>query len=160
MRIHPAKPGAPLTAVESMEVIAGKGISGNLRYFDRISKSTGMPSRRQISLIEREQIAEHAATLGLQKIAPGLVRANIETEGVNLISLIGQQIQIGTTILDLYAPRDPCSKMDAICQGLRELMLENRQGVMAEVVRSGRIQVGDPIQVTTEAATNSPELHV
>ena len=30
-------------------------------------------------------------------------------------------------------------------QGLRELMLNNRQGVLAQVLRSGNIQVGDAI---------------
>jgi MOSC domain-containing protein YiiM len=35
--------------------------------------------------------------------------------------------------------------MDAICQGLRERMLGHRQGVLAQVVRSGSIRVGDPI---------------
>jgi MOSC domain-containing protein YiiM len=37
--------------------------------------------------------------------------------------------------------------MDAICQGLRELMMNNRQGVLAQVIRSGKIQVGDRIRV-------------
>jgi hypothetical protein len=37
--------------------------------------------------------------------------------------------------------------MDAICAGLRELMKNNRQGVLAEAVRSGTIKVGDCIQV-------------
>src|SRR5256885_7561570 len=49
------------------------------RYFGRVSRNSGKPSRRQLSLIEREQIAEHAAPLGLETIAPGAVRANIET---------------------------------------------------------------------------------
>jgi MOSC domain-containing protein YiiM len=35
--------------------------------------------------------------------------------------------------------------MDRICQGLRELMKDNRVGVIAEVVRSGKIRVGDSI---------------
>ena len=37
--------------------------------------------------------------------------------------------------------------MDGVCAGLRELMKNNRQGVLAEVVRSGSIRVGDCIQV-------------
>jgi hypothetical protein len=37
--------------------------------------------------------------------------------------------------------------MDAICQGLRERMMNSRQGVLAEVRRSGRIRVGDRICV-------------
>ncbi len=145
LHLHPPQPGTPLTAVDSIEVVADKGIAGEPRYFGRMSRDRGKPSRRQISLIEREQIAGHAAALGLETIPPGAVRSNIETEGINLVQLVGHEVQIGDAVLFLYAPRDPCEKMDAICQGLRELMMHDRQGVMAQVVRSGKINVGDTI---------------
>ena len=145
LHLHPQEPGESLTAVQSIELVEGKGIQGNPRYFGRVSRSTGKPSRRQVTLIEREQISEHAVTLGLESISPGAVRSNIETNGIDLISLIGREIQIGGAVIFLYAPRDPCEKMDAICQGLRERMMNSRQGVLAEVVRSGRVQVGDAI---------------
>jgi len=145
LHLHPAESGAPLQAVETLEVVEGKGIAGEARYFGRRSRDTGQPTRRQVSLIEREQIAEHAAALGLPAIVPGAVRSNIETTGVNLIALLGREIVIGEAVLRLYAPREPCPKMDAICQGLRARMMNQRQGVMAEVVRSGRVRVGDGI---------------
>ena len=145
LHLHPAESGALLQAVESVEVVAGKGISGDARYFGRLSRDTGQPTRRQVTLMEREQIAEHATALGLPSIAPGAVRSNIETTGINLIGLLGRDIQIGEAVLRLYAPRDPCAKMDAICQGLRARMLDQRQGVLAEVVRSGTVRVGDAI---------------
>lgn len=138
--------------VQSIELVESKGIRDEPRYFGRSSRSTGQPSRRQTTLIEREQIAEHAASLGLQSIPPGAVRSNLETSGINLISLIGREIEIGDAVLLLYAPRDPCEKMDAVCMGLRKLMMNNRQGVLAQVVRSGKIHVGDPIKVLTANA--------
>ena len=147
LHLHPAESGSPLQAVDAVEVVAGKGISGDARYFGRLSRDTGQPTRRQVSLIEREQITEHAAALGLPAIAPGAVRSNIETSGVNLIALLGQKIEIGGAVLHLYAPRDPCAKMDAICQGLRARMMDQRQGVLAEVVRSGAVRVGDAILI-------------
>jgi MOSC domain-containing protein YiiM len=152
LHLHPAEPHAPLEGVESIEVVESKGILGEPRYFGRRSRDSGKPSRRQVTLIEREQIAEHATALGLKSIPPGAVRSNIETRGINLIALIGQEIQIGDAVLALYAPRDPCEQMDAICQGLRQLMTENRQGVLAEVVRSGKISVGDSISVRVPGA--------
>ena len=79
------------------------------------------------------------------------MRSNIETSGVNLIGWLGQEVQIGEAVLRFYAPRDPCAKMDAICQGLRELMLHNRQGVLAEVVRSGTVRVGDSVALLSSA---------
>ena len=151
LHLHPIEPGEPLTSVPAVGVVEGKGIQGEPRYFGRISRHTGKPTLRQVSLIEREQIAEHATALGLMTIPPGAVRANIETEGIDLVVLKGQEVEIGGAILLLYEPRDPCSRMDAICQGLRELMMNDRQGMMAEVVRSGTIKVGDTIIVRKAA---------
>ena len=153
LHLHPAEPGARLTTVESSEVVVGKGILGEPRYFGRLSRD-GQPSRRQVSLMETEQIAGHAQALGLQSIPPGAVRANIETSDINLVALVGQHIQIGEAVLFIDAPRDPCAKMDAICQGLRDLMMDNRQGVLAQVLRSGRIKIGDRI---TTAEVSEPD---
>ena len=149
LHLHPVNAGDPLQAVEMIELIEGKGILDEPRYFGRLSRKTGQLSKRQVTLIEREQIRQHAETLGLSSIPHGAVRSNIETLHINLIALIGSEIEIGEAVLSFYAPRDPCSKMDAICQGLRELMTENRQGVLAQVVRSGKIRVGDSIKVRT-----------
>jgi MOSC domain-containing protein YiiM len=131
--------------VEEIDLMAGKGIQGEPRYFEKISRHTGKPSRRQVSLMEREQIAEHAAALGLQSIAPGRVRANIETEGIDLIQLIGKRVKVGEAILLFYEGRTPCQQMDDICNGLRSLMENNRQGVMAEIIQSGKVRARDII---------------
>ena len=147
LHLHPSRSGEAFQGVEAIEVVAEKGILGNGRYFGRISSSSGKPSRRQVSLIEREQIAGHAAALGLEGIRPGAVRANVETEGINLVALVGRKIQIGSAVLYLYEAREPCPKMDLVCQGLRARMMNSRQGVMAEIVQSGSIRRGDAIAV-------------
>jgi MOSC domain-containing protein YiiM len=156
LHLHPAVGGEPMRAAEVIEVVAGKGIAGNGRYFARTNR-LGQPSRRQASVIEREQIAKHAATLGLQSIAPGAVRSNIETADIDLIALVGRDVQVGTAVLRFYEPRTPCEKMDRICQGLRKLMENQKQGVLAEVVRGGTIRVGDaiaPLSATQENSAN------
>ena len=152
LHLHPVAAGAPLQSVEVVEFVADKGIQGDTRYFGRLSRDTGKPARRQVTLMEREQIAEHATALGLKSIAPGAVRSNVETDGIDLVALVGQEVQIGEAVLFVYAPRDPCEKMDAICKGLRERMLKNRQGVLAQVRRSGTVRVSDPIRVLGPAA--------
>jgi len=135
-----------MRAVEEFEVVEQKGIRGNPRKFGVISRSAGQPSKRQVSLIEREQIAEHAATLGLQTIVPGAVRSNIETTGLDLVALVGKQVQIGDAILFLYEARTPCEKMDRVCPGLRALMEDGHQGVLAQVICGGVIRVGDKVR--------------
>ncbi len=146
LHLHPAEPGTPLASVEVVELVQDKGIEGDTRYFGRPGKSPTEPFRRQVSLIEREQIAEHAAGLGLKAIPAGAVRSNIETTGINLVALLGREIEIGEARLFLYTPRDPCAKMDAICLGLRERMMNSRQGVLAQVRRGGKVRIGDPIR--------------
>ena len=145
LHLHPEKAGDPLRAVEQIEVVEQKGIRGNGRYFGRHSRSTGEPSKRQVTLMEREQIAGHAATLGLEKIAPGAVRSNIETSGVNLVELLGREVRVGTATLLFYEARTPCEKMNRLCEGLRALMENNKQGVLAQVIHGGGIRVGDEI---------------
>jgi MOSC domain-containing protein YiiM len=135
-----------MRAVQEMDLVAGKGIQQDTRYFGRSSRSGG-PSKRQVTLMEREQITEHAAVLGLKSIPPGLVRANIETEGIEWVPLSGRRVRIGSAELLIGSPRDPCEKMDRIAPGLRRLMDHAKQGVLAEVVVSGSIRVNDRIEV-------------
>jgi MOSC domain-containing protein YiiM len=142
--LHPPAPGDPLQSVDEIRAEAGRGIVGDARIFGRKDRK-GEASRRQISLMAREQIALHAAALGLSGIAPGAVRANIETSGIDLMSLVGQQVKAGGAVLFFYEPRTPCGKMDLVAPGLRELMAHGRQGVMAQVIISGDIRVGDAI---------------
>ncbi|MFN7140119.1 MAG: MOSC domain-containing protein [Limisphaerales bacterium] len=151
LHLHPEQSGEAFRKVSSMELVQDKGIVGNPRYFGRRSRSGGF-SKRQVSLIEREIISEHAVSLGLECIPPGVVRSNIETQGVDLIALVGKRVRIGTAVLCFYEPRTPCSKMDEICPGLREMMEKDRQGVMAQVVQSGRIAVKDAISLAEDGS--------
>ena len=149
LHLHPAKSGEPFSSAEVLHLIAGKGVKEDTRYFARASRSTGQPSRRQLSVIEREQISEHAAVLGPMSIPPGVVRSNIETSGIDLQALVGKQVEIGTAVVHFYEARLPCHKMDAIAPGLCELMKHGRQGVMAEVVRDGVVRVGDAVRAVS-----------
>lgn len=146
LHIHPSNAGEPMLSVDSMAIETNAGIVGNTRYWQRQSPSTGKPTHRQISLIEREQIEKHANSLGLPCIEAGLVRSNIETEGIDLVTLVNSKISIGETTLYIAATRDPCHKMDKITLGLREIMMNNKQGVLARVIQSGKIKIGDAIQ--------------
>lgn len=132
--------------MEVLHAVAGQGLLEDARYFNR-------GSRRQVTLIEREQVAEHAGALAVPEFAAGAVRSNVETSGINLVGLLGQRVEVGTAVLDFYAPRTPCPQMDALCPGLRERMEERRQGVLAQVVRSGVIRVGDAIRLAKPEGT-------
>ena len=144
--MHPPVAGEPMLPADSIAVETDAGIVGNTRYWKRLSHASDQPTQRQVSMIEREQIAEHASALGLPGIAAGQVRSNIETEGINLVPLAGRDIRVGGAILHIATPRDPCHKMDEIAPGLRERMTNDKQGILAVVVQSGTIKNGDVIQ--------------
>lgn len=132
-------------SLPQLELVAQKGIVEDRRYFGRGSQ--GKPSKRQVTLIEREEIAEHAAVLGVPSFAPGVVRSNIEIEGAALVPWIGRQVRVGTAVLEFVEPRTPCHKMDEIAAGLKALMENGRQGVIARVAVSGIVRVGDAVSV-------------
>jgi MOSC domain-containing protein YiiM len=144
LHIHPEAAGGPLIAADEFTLVAEKGIEEDRRYFGRRNRA-GQPSKRQVSLIEREIVQAHVAALGIADFDPGQVRSNIETTGIDLISLIGEEVQIGGAVLRFVEPRTPCHKMDALAPGLRALMEDKRQGVIAIVTKSGRVRPGDSI---------------
>src|SRR3569832_556743 len=92
LHLHPAVPGAVLQSVSEVELVQAKGVRHDQRYFEKISRQTGKPTRRQVTLIEREQIADHAAALGLKHIPPNTEHTKEETTGIDLVSLIGSEI--------------------------------------------------------------------
>jgi MOSC domain-containing protein YiiM len=144
LHIHPNIAGEPLIPCAEFNLVAEKGIREDKRYFARRNRQ-GNPSKRQVTLIEREILQTHAAALGLADFDPGQVRSNIETSGIDLTSLIGSEVQVGEAILQFVERRTPCHKMDALAPGLRAIMENGRQGVIAVVVKSGRVRPGDLI---------------
>ena len=101
-------------------------------------------SARQLLLIE----AETLASLGL---APGAVKDNITVQGVRLMGLpAGTRLALGRAEVEITDECHPCTRMDEIRQGLMA-DLAGRRGMMARVVRPGRVRPGDPVRVLQPA---------
>jgi MOSC domain-containing protein YiiM len=150
LHLHPDVAGAALRAVREVYAEAGQGLVGDARVFGRKNQK-GEPGRRQVSLIAREEIARHAAALGLAEIPPGAVRSNIETTGLELVSFLGREMEVGQAVLLFYEARKPCWKMDRLASGLQAMMSQARQGVLAQVIHSGWIRAGDAIRPASDA---------
>lgn len=128
--------------VDSLTLDPSRGIIGDNRYQDR-RRSDGAPFKRQVTLMEREVLASHAAALGVAPFAAGGARSNIETTGIDLVALVGKRLRVGSALLELVEPRDPCWQMDTLCQGLKALMDGGRQGVIARILEPGVVRLGD-----------------
>lgn len=151
LHVHPQIAGETLLPAAEFNMVSGKGIREDKRYFGRRNRE-GLPSKRQVTIIEREILRDHASALGIADLAPGEARSNIEVTGISLVSLIGRNVQIGEAIVQFVEPRTPCHKMDKLAKGLRALMENGRQGVIAIVVKDGKVRPGDSISPVQETS--------
>lgn len=127
----------PMEEVDEVEVVANKGFSGCIHG--------RLGSKRQVSLIDRE-------TLEKLGVAPGRVKENITTRGMDLQALsTGQILHIGEQcVLEITGPCHPCARMDEIRMGLQE-ELRGQRGWLCQVNVGGRIRRGDRIEVAVIA---------
>jgi MOSC domain-containing protein YiiM len=122
----------PMKEIQEAEAIQNKGLKGCIH--GRAN------SKRQVSLMDVE-------TLQRLGVAPGAVKENVTTRGLNFQRLRpGQHLRIGGSLLEIALPCDPCSRMDEIRQGLQE-ELRGQRGWLCRVVESGAIRRGDRIEV-------------
>ena len=103
--------------------------------------------KRQVLLVDRE-------TLDIFELAPGIVRENVTTEGLDVNGLaIGQRLQIGEVELRVSAVCDPCEQIEALRPGLQAAM-QGRRGMLCKVVRGGLLRPGDEIVVMEQATAH------
>ena len=123
----PSEPVAAATA------LSGQGLEG-----DRSCRAGNM---RQVLIMDGE-------TLGQFGLAPGQIKENITTRGLDLAQAQpGQVVFIGDSVsLEIVGECEPCHKMDAIRDGL-QAELNHRRGQLAIVVNGGDIKVGDAIRI-------------
>jgi MOSC domain-containing protein YiiM len=96
--------------------------------------------KRQVLLVDRE-------TLDFFELAPGFVRENVTTEGLDVNGLlIGQRLKIGEVELQVSAVCDPCEQIEALRPCLQAAM-QGRRGMLCKVVRGGMLRRGDEIVV-------------
>lgn len=123
----------PMEEVSEAEAVVNKGFRGCIH---------GRPgSKRQVSLIDIE-------TLEKLGVAPGLVKENITTRGMDFQALsTGQILRIGNEcVLEISDPCHPCPRMDEIRMGLQE-ELRGQRGWLCRVAVGGRVRRGDRIEV-------------
>lgn len=101
--------------------------------------------KRQVLLMDRE-------TLDVFELAPGIVRENLTTEGLDVNGLaFGQRLQIGEVELQVSAVCDPCEQIEALRPGLQAAM-QGQRGMLCKVARGGLLRRGDEIVVRQQTA--------
>ncbi len=140
-----ATAAAPMTAVDKARAVPGRGLEGD-RYFSQVGTFSNKPGpSREVTLIEAEAL--EALTRDYQiELEPRNTRRNIVTRGVPLNHLVGRDFQVGEVKLRGIRLCEPCSHLEQLTRPGIERALVHRGGLRAQVLNSGLIRVGDPVQ--------------
>jgi MOSC domain-containing protein YiiM len=132
-----------MDAHDERRAIAGAGLEGD-RYATKLGEYSerGGPGR-EVTLIAREAIA--AANEKGVTIAERETRRNLVTEGVDLANLIGKTFTVGEAVLVGVRDCPPCAYLEELTRPGVKDALAGGGGLRADVVRDGRLRVGDEI---------------
>jgi MOSC domain-containing protein YiiM len=143
----PAK-GAPMESRDDVEAVAGVGLDGD-RYANGAGKYTAGADdgKRALTLIEREAVAAAGREYEVE-IGEHETRRNVVTEGVPLNHLVGRTFRVGDVTVRGLRLAEPCAYLEGLTRPGTRRALVHRAGLRAEILESGLIRVGDPIEVT------------
>lgn len=138
--------GSPMQSLPSVEAVAGVGLTGD-RYSRREGfwKEDGEESR-DVTLIEAEEIERLAAEAGIE-LGPGDSRRNLTTRGIRLNELVGKEFWIGSVLARATEVCEPCTHLVALTGKPVIKPLTHRGGLRADLLSSGRINLGDAVRV-------------
>jgi MOSC domain-containing protein YiiM len=121
----------PMEEIAEVRALEDSGLEGCAHA------RTGGP--RQVLLMDSE-------TLELMELAPGIIRENITTRGINVNGLnAGERLRVGAAQLEVSMVCNPCDQMEKIRPGLRR-ELRGRRGMLCRVIAGGVIRQGDQIE--------------
>jgi MOSC domain-containing protein YiiM len=119
--------------VEAVEVTA-QGVRGD-RYF----------GERNLTLIEAEALEGLYEETGLE-LSAAESRRQVLTRGVRLNDLVGKRFSVGEVECVGEEWCEPCSHLEGLTRPGVLRGLVHRAGLRADIVRGGRIAVGDEIR--------------
>ena len=131
----------PIKEVNSIEVMANKGIIGDRHFHDFNNPYN------QLSLIESENIDEYNVKFELD-IPHVNFRRNIVTKGIKLNDLIGKKLKIGNVELEVIDLCRPCRHLTEMLNQkniLKEFL--RKGGIRCQILSSFKIYVGDKIEI-------------
>jgi MOSC domain-containing protein YiiM len=80
-------------------------------------------------------------------VEPGGVKENFTIRGADVMKWpVGQRLVIGDAEFEISMVCDPCELMEEIRPGL-QAELEGRRGMLARVLKTGEVSVGDQLQL-------------
>ena len=129
-------------AVTSTVALAGIGLAD-----DRLGRR-GEPelSTRQVTLIQAEHLAVIARLARVDHVDPAALRRNLVVSGINLLALKNAKLKVGSALLELVGPCQPCSRMEEAIGPGGYAAMRGHGGMTARVLVGGAINVGDAVR--------------
>jgi MOSC domain-containing protein YiiM len=136
--------GAPVTARDRVEAVAGRGLRGD-RYFDDAGTFSAPDADRDVTFVEGETLEAAARDYGVA-VGPDDHRRNVTTRGVALNRLVGRRFGVGEATFEGVERCEPCSYLERALaeKGVREPTVP-RGGIRARVVEDGVFAPGDAV---------------
>jgi MOSC domain-containing protein YiiM len=135
--LRPARRQA-LVAVMAATVDPVGGLLGD-HYRNTVAR------RRQVTLIQREHLDAIARYLGVDAVAPEVLRRNIVVSGINLLALKERRVRIGGAVLEVTGECHPCSRMEEVLGTGGYNAVRGHGGLTLRVVEGGVIGLGDAV---------------
>jgi MOSC domain-containing protein YiiM len=128
----PGRNSGRSVAHERRRATAGEGLEGCAH---------ANPPMREVLFVS----TDHLDSVGVE---PGAIRENLTVAGTDVQEWpIGQRVRVGDEVVfEVTMVCDPCARMDALRDGLRA-ELEGKRGMLAKIVESGEVAVGDPVEL-------------
>jgi len=129
-------------AVNRALLVAGHGVEGDL-------KGGG---QRQLNIMRAEALAELGAEG--RKVGPGEMGEQLVIAGLDLTAYVeGTRLRLGASaVIEIGIPRTGCARFEYI-QGTTKKDVAGRLGVLARVVESGEVAVGDAVYLSSTRGT-------
>ncbi len=134
------QPSALPEPVERIEVVAGQGPRGDRKFAPKPMKRKG----KDLTLIEAEALESLRDETGIE-LSHEESRRNILTRGIPLNDLVGRRFRVGEVECEGVVLNDPCTHLESLTYEGVLAGLQNRGGLRANVLRGGRIAVGDEV---------------
>ncbi len=131
----------PIDSVESIEVVAGKGIKGYRKFQDNNAKD------QQLTLIESENIDYYNKKYN-SNFSYLDFRRNLITKNIRLNDLVGKTLLIGEAKVKGIDLCRPCKELEeklGATNYLKEFLRSG--GLRCEILSSGSIKVDDKISI-------------
>ena len=155
---------------QTMTLLAGLGVADDahagrqVQHLSRMAKNPSAANLRQVHLIHAELFDELAAQ-GFT-VGPAQMGENVTTRGIDLLGLSrGTRLRLGAeAVIEITGLRNPCHQLNGLAPGLMQAVLGRaadgsvvrKSGVMAVVITSGAVALGDTIQLESLPLAHEP----